>query len=93
MGSGGGTGEATQLCRYNTEVILISFTKLGISKTSSRVGCEKTSAGCTQVPGDLSLGGNRAGKSRDCPCAWDVTGNTPCSVLEMHGHQAAALCI
>lgn len=52
-------GEAAQLCEYNAEVILIPVTKLGISKTSSRVGCEKTKAGCTQMPGDLSLGRNR----------------------------------
>lgn len=58
MGSGGGTA---QLCEYNAEVILIPVTKLGIYKTSSRVGREKTRAGCTQAFGDLSLGRNTRG--------------------------------
>lgn len=60
MGAGGGVGEAAQSCAYNTGVVLIPLPK-GISKTSSRVGCEKTTTGCTQAPGDLHLARSRAG--------------------------------
>lgn len=61
--------EAAQLCEYNTEVILIPLIKLGISKTSSRVGCEKTRAGYPQAPGDLSPGRHRTeDDSKDCQC-------------------------
>ena len=67
--------EAAQLFGYNAEVVLIPLTKLGISKTSSWVGCEKTWVGCTKTPGDLSLGRKRIW-SKDCQC--DQEGVTLC---------------
>lgn len=93
MGSGGGTGEAAQLCKYNAEVILIPVTKLGTSKTSFRVGCEKTRAGCTQALEIWALAETEQEEmiQRLPMCPGSDWKNPPAPVLEMQGNQAAAL--
>lgn len=79
-------GWAAQFCEYDTEVLLIPVPKVGISKTSSRVGCKETFAACTQAPGDRSLGKNKVGD--DLKTA-SVPRRGPES-LGVEGNQAAA---